>query len=139
MFPRYSSVYFFLFIFFQFSCVSLSLYLYRVINDLMSLPPDLTQNKTNQKNYTNSVASCAEVITKVQCGQLQRQYTLMRLRVEDAALLSSLEMSSRPLATSRKRRKNVKKQGKMHPRTGTEALYRPYGPQGEKRYSSTLS
>jgi hypothetical protein len=28
---------------------------------------------------------------------------------------------------------------KGHPCTGTEALYRPYGPQGEQRYSSTLS
>jgi len=26
---------------------------------------------------------------------------------------------------------NVKGKGKMHPCTGTEALYRPYGPQGE--------
>ena len=29
--------------------------------------------------------------------------------------------------------------GKGHPCTGTKALYRPYGPQGEQRYSSTLS
>ena len=29
--------------------------------------------------------------------------------------------------------------GKVHPCTGTEDLYRPYGPQGEQRYSSTLS
>jgi hypothetical protein len=29
--------------------------------------------------------------------------------------------------------------GKVHPCTGTKALYRPYGPQGEQRYSSTLS
>jgi len=29
--------------------------------------------------------------------------------------------------------------GKVHPCTGTEALYRPYGPQGEYRYSCTLS
>ena len=28
---------------------------------------------------------------------------------------------------------------KVHPCTSTEALYRPYGPQGEQRYSSTLS
>ena len=27
----------------------------------------------------------------------------------------------------------------MHPRTGTEALYRPYGPWGEQRYSSLYS
>ena len=31
------------------------------------------------------------------------------------------------------------KVGKGHPCTGTEALYRPYGPLGEYRYSSTLS
>ena len=33
---------------------------------------------------------------------------------------------------------NIQK-GKGHPCTGTEALYRPYGLQGEQRYSSTLS
>jgi len=32
-----------------------------------------------------------------------------------------------------------KVKGKVTPCTGTEALYRPYGPYGEKRYSSTLS
>jgi hypothetical protein len=32
-----------------------------------------------------------------------------------------------------------KGKGKGHPCTGTEALYRPYGPWGEYRYSSTLS
>ena len=29
--------------------------------------------------------------------------------------------------------------GKVHPCTGTKALYRPHGLQGEQRYSSTLS
>jgi hypothetical protein len=29
--------------------------------------------------------------------------------------------------------------GKVHPCTGTEALYRPYGPYGEEMYSSALS
>jgi hypothetical protein len=29
--------------------------------------------------------------------------------------------------------------GKVHPCTANEALYRPYGLQGEKMYSSTLS
>jgi hypothetical protein len=33
----------------------------------------------------------------------------------------------------------IRLQSKVHPRTGTEALYRPYGPYREKRYSSTLS
>ena len=33
----------------------------------------------------------------------------------------------------------VKGKGKVHPCTGSEALYRPYGPLGEQRYSSTLS
>jgi hypothetical protein len=31
-----------------------------------------------------------------------------------------------------------KGKGKVHPCTGTEALYRLYGPEGEYRYSSTL-
>ena len=35
--------------------------------------------------------------------------------------------------------KKCKSNGKDHPCTGTEALYRPYGPQGEQRYSCTLS
>ena len=33
----------------------------------------------------------------------------------------------------------VKLKRKVYRRTGTEALCRPYGPQGEQRYSSTLS
>ena len=32
----------------------------------------------------------------------------------------------------------IKVIGKLNPCTGTEALYRPYGLQGEQRYSSTL-
>jgi len=31
------------------------------------------------------------------------------------------------------------KKCKVHPCTGTEALYRPYGPYGKSRYSSILS
>jgi hypothetical protein len=33
----------------------------------------------------------------------------------------------------------IKGKGKVHPCTDTEAVYRPYGPQGLYRYSSTLS
>ena len=33
----------------------------------------------------------------------------------------------------------LENRGKVHPCTGTEALYRPYGQQGEQRYRSTLS
>ena len=82
--PRYCSVYFVLFISFQFSCFSVSLCLYRVINGLMSLPPDLIQNKNNGRKYSHgSEASFAEVVTNVERCQPQPQYTLMRLLVED--------------------------------------------------------
>jgi len=41
-----------------------------------------------------------------------------------------------PTDTSRISRKS---KGKVHPCTGTDVLYKPYGPQGEYRYCSTLS
>jgi hypothetical protein len=40
---------------------------------------------------------------------------------------------------SQKLYNNSKGKGKVHPCTGTEALYRPYGPQEELRYSYTVS